>query len=79
MNWWFANQGIVVDTAGKMLMKEVGSGESSLWKELLAMLKRVRPQQPINGMILCISVDSLIRTRPTRSNRRRERLRGSST
>jgi len=61
MNWWFANQGIVVDTAGKMLMKEVGSGESSLWKELLAMLKRVRPQQPINGMILCISVDSLIK------------------
>ncbi len=57
MNWWFTNHAVVLDTAGKLFMEE-GGGE---WKELMKLLKSWRPLQPINGMILAIGVDSLIK------------------
>ncbi|MBL8962802.1 MAG: hypothetical protein KF787_10620 [Phycisphaeraceae bacterium] len=57
MNWWFTNHAVVLDTAGKLFMEE-GGGE---WKELMKLLKAWRPLQPVNGMILAIGVDSLIK------------------
>jgi len=61
MHWWFTNHAVILDTAGKMFMEEVGAGESSEWKEFLKLLRESRPLQPINGMLLCIGVDSLIK------------------
>ena len=61
MHWWFTNHAVILDTAGKMFMEEVGAGESSEWKEFLKLLKDSRTLQPINGMLLCIGVDSLIK------------------
>lgn len=57
MNWWFMNPAVILDTAGRMFMEE-GGGE---WKELMKLLKAWRPLQPINGMVLAIGVDSLIK------------------
>ncbi len=57
MNWWFMNPAVVLDTAGRLFMEEGGSE----WKELMKLLKNWRPLQPINGMILAIGVDSLIK------------------
>ncbi|MCG3124748.1 MAG: hypothetical protein GIKADHBN_03233 [Phycisphaerales bacterium] len=57
MNWWFTNQAVILDTAGKMFMEETGTE----WKELMKLLKTWRPLQPINAMILAIGVDSLIK------------------
>ncbi len=61
MHWWFTNHAVILDTAGKMFMEEVAAGESSEWKEFLKLLRDSRPMQPINGMLLCIGVDSLIK------------------
>lgn len=63
MHWWFMKPAVVIDTAGKMLMKEVKTGESSEWKEFLKLLRNARPTCPINGMLLVIPADSLIRDR----------------
>ncbi|MBM4108302.1 MAG: hypothetical protein FJ255_05745 [Phycisphaerae bacterium] len=61
MNWWFTNNAVILDTAGRIVMEEVGAGESSEWKEFLKLLKQSRPSCPINGLLLCISLDSLIK------------------
>ncbi len=61
MNWWFTNQGIVLDTAGRVFEEKVQSGQNNEWQEFLKMLKRVRKNTPINGFLLAIPADSLIR------------------
>ncbi|MFN9972321.1 MAG: type VI secretion protein IcmF/TssM N-terminal domain-containing protein, partial [Phycisphaerae bacterium] len=64
MHWWFTNHAVVLDPAGRMFMEsagpdaECGGGE---WGEFLKLLKRSRPNQPVNGMFLVIGADSLIR------------------
>jgi hypothetical protein len=61
MNWWFTNHAIILDTAGRLMFEEVEPGGTSEWKEFLTLLTRVRPNCPINGMLLVIPADSLIR------------------
>ena len=61
MNWWFTNQGIVLDTAGRVFEEKVQAGQNNEWQEFLKMLKRVRKNTPINGFLLAIPADSLIR------------------
>lgn len=61
MNWWFTNQAVFLDTAGRMLFEDVAPGSTNEWKEFLRLLKKARPNCPINGMILCIPSDTLIK------------------
>lgn len=61
MHWWFTNHAVVLDTAGRMFMEESTDGGSTEWKELLKSLKAARPNAPINGMLLVISSESLLK------------------
>jgi len=61
MNWWFTNRAVLLDTAGRLMFEEVKPGETSEWREFLQLLKRNRPNCPINGLFLVIPTDSLIR------------------
>lgn len=61
MHWWFTNDAVILDTAGRIFMESAGQGGGDEWRELLKMLKDVRPLCPINGLLLCIGVDSLIK------------------
>jgi hypothetical protein len=61
MNWWFTNKGIILDTAGRIFEEKVRPGQSTEWQEFLKMLKKARKNMPINGFILAIPADSLIR------------------
>lgn len=61
MNWWFTNKGIILDTAGRIFEERVQSGQNNEWQEFLKILKKARKNTPINGFILAISADSLIR------------------
>ena len=61
MNWWFTNKGIILDTAGRIFEEKVQSGQNNEWQEFLKILKKARKNMPINGFILAISADSLIR------------------
>jgi hypothetical protein len=60
MNWWFTNQAVLLDTAGRLMFEEVKPGEASEWREFLQLLNRNRPNCPINGLLLIIPVNSLI-------------------
>ncbi len=61
MNWWFTNHAVILDTAGRIVMEEVPAGENSEWREFLKLLKQSRPLCPVNGLLLAISLDSLIK------------------
>ncbi|TVR52418.1 MAG: hypothetical protein EA425_04975 [Puniceicoccaceae bacterium] len=61
MNWWFTNFGVVLDTAGRLLFEEVKPGATNEWKEFLRLLNKARPNCPINGLLLAIPADSLIK------------------
>ncbi|MHC4539016.1 MAG: type VI secretion protein IcmF/TssM N-terminal domain-containing protein, partial [Planctomycetota bacterium] len=61
MNWWFTDYAVVLDTAGRLMFEEVETGGSSEWKEFLKLLKKYRPQCPMNGVFLVIPADSLIK------------------
>ncbi|MEO1321359.1 MAG: type VI secretion protein IcmF/TssM N-terminal domain-containing protein, partial [Pseudomonadota bacterium] len=61
MNWWFANQAVLLDTAGRLMFEEVQPGETSEWQEFLKLLRSNRATCPINGMFLVLPVDSLIK------------------
>ena len=61
MNWWFTNYAVILDTAGRLLFEEVAPGTTSEWKEFLGLLRKHRPNCPINGLLLVIPADSLVR------------------
>lgn len=61
MNWWFTNHAVILDTAGRLMFEEVEPGSTNEWQEFLKLLRRHRPNCPINGMLLVIPAESLIR------------------
>jgi hypothetical protein len=61
MNWWFTNHAVILDTAGRMMFEEVQPGATSEFKEFLRLLAASRPNCPINGMLLVIPSESLIK------------------
>ncbi|HSI36524.1 MAG TPA: type VI secretion protein IcmF/TssM N-terminal domain-containing protein, partial [Tepidisphaeraceae bacterium] len=61
MNWWFTNHAVILDTAGRLMFSEAPAGNTGEWDEFLRLLTRARPRCPINGMILVLPADSLIR------------------
>jgi len=70
MNWWFTNSAVILDTAGRLLFEEVVPGTTSEWKEFLGLLRKNRPLCPINGLLLVIPADSLIKDPPKRIQER---------
>ncbi len=68
MNWWFSNQAVFLDTAGRLMFEEVKPGETNEWKEFLQLLVRNRHNCPINGLLLIIPTDALIKDSEARMN-----------
>ena len=61
MHWWFTNYAVLIDTAGKLLFQEAPPGSTSEWTEFLSLLRKTRPNCPINGLLLVIPSESLIK------------------
>ena len=74
MDWWFTNRGVILDTAGSMVFPEAGAGETPEWQEFLRLLKKARPQCPVNGLFLVLSIESLIKDSADRISQKASRL-----
>src|SRR5436190_3210216 len=74
MDWWFTNRGVILDTAGSMVFPEAGAGQAPEWQEFLRLLKKARPQCPINGLLLVLSIESLIRDSAEKIGQKASRL-----
>jgi type VI secretion system protein ImpL len=56
-DWWFADEAIFLDTAGRYTTEEDDKEE---WKAFLKLLKKYRPRQPINGILVVISLSDIL-------------------
>jgi len=81
MDWWFTNRGIIVDTAGKMIIPDEADSDlrgewkpQTEWVEFLRLLRRSRPHCPINGLLLVLSTESLIKDSADKIARKASRL-----
>ena len=62
LDFWFADEAAIVDTAGRYTSQDSdASADSQGWRSLLDQLKRNRPRQPINGVIVALGVDELLK------------------
>ncbi len=60
-DWWFTRQAVLLDTAGRYTLQESQrTRDASEWQTFIALLKRYRPRQPINGVIVTLSVADLL-------------------
>ncbi|MBB1352447.1 type VI secretion system membrane subunit TssM [Pseudoalteromonas sp. SR45-5] len=56
-DWWFSDQAILIDTAGRYTTEQ---SENKEWLSFLALLKKYRPKLPINGVMVAISVADVL-------------------
>ena len=62
MHWWFTSKAVILDTAGRLFVQDGldGEGGQSQWVSFLQMLRKNRPDCPINGLILVIPATRLL-------------------
>ncbi len=59
-DWWFTENAVMIDTAGRYTTQESDQeSDNAGWLGFLALLKRNRNRQPINGAIIAISLSDL--------------------
>lgn len=62
LDFMFADEAVLVDTAGRYTSQDSdASADAKAWTGFLKLLKKHRPLQPINGIIVTIGLDELIR------------------
>lgn len=78
-DWWFTGEAVLLDTAGRYTLQESQrTRDASEWQTFITLLKRHRPRQPINGVIMTLSVADLLsdsaEARHTQATALRERM-----
>ncbi|HEV7261192.1 MAG TPA: type VI secretion system membrane subunit TssM [Bosea sp. (in: a-proteobacteria)] len=64
-DWWFAEEAVLIDTAGRYTTQDTDTkAEKASWFAFLDLLKANRPRQPINGVMVAISVEDLLTSSP---------------
>lgn len=65
-DWWFTDQAVLLDTAGRYTTQESDAvQDKAAWSGFLQLLKRFRGRQPINGVIVTLSVQELLSSTDT--------------
>ena len=60
-DWWFTDQAVLLDTAGRYTTQESDAAQdNAAWTGFLQLLKRFRGRQPINGVLVTLSVQELL-------------------
>lgn len=68
-NWWFTDEAILIDTAGRYTTQDDLNGTAKAgWEGFLGLLRKYRRSQPINGALLTLSIGDLL-TRDTEAQR----------
>ncbi|MCG5077034.1 type VI secretion system membrane subunit TssM [Paraburkholderia tagetis] len=61
-DWWYADEAVLVDTPHDTLeTRQDGTPEpNGIWATLTGLLRRYRPRQPLNGVLLTVAADTLV-------------------
>ncbi len=63
-DWWFFEQAIVLDTAGRYAIPVAEGRDKDEWQKFLALLAKFRKKEPINGLVVTIAADKLASCAP---------------
>ncbi|GMV47335.1 MAG: hypothetical protein AMXMBFR66_27330 [Pseudomonadota bacterium] len=59
--WWFTRDAVLIDTAGRYATQDSDRDvDAAAWDRFLALLRKTRPRQPVNGVLLTVSVQDLL-------------------
>ena len=59
-DWWFFDEAIILDTAGRYSIPIDQEPDREEWERFLTLLAKYRKKEPLNGVILTVSADSLL-------------------
>jgi type VI secretion system protein ImpL len=58
--WWFTKQAVLIDTAGRYTTQDShAAADRAGWYKFLELLKNTRPKEPLNGLIVAISLGDI--------------------
>lgn len=60
-DWWFTDQAVMIDTAGRYTTQDSSASvDQAGWHGFLDLLRRTRPRQPLNGVIVAIALSDIV-------------------
>jgi type VI secretion system protein ImpL len=59
-DWWFFEQSVVIDTAGRYAKPLNGVEDEREWHEFLTLLAHYRRREPLNGIMVALPADQLL-------------------
>ncbi|MBK8977491.1 MAG: type VI secretion system membrane subunit TssM [Planctomycetes bacterium] len=71
-DWFFASEAILLDTAGRYSTETEDHEE---WLTFLQLLRSARPEKPVNGTLLCISIRDIVEASDAGIEREAQRMR----
>src|SRR4030042_1923516 len=63
-DWWFFEQAILLDTAGRYAIPVDEGRDKEEWKKFLQLLVKYRKKEPLHGLIVTIAADKLMQSAP---------------
>ncbi len=73
INWFFFNEGVVIDVAGDFVLRTDGTADHRGWNTISRLLQKHRPRRPLDGIVLTIPCTDLVGS-TNLSNERRFKL-----
>jgi type VI secretion system protein ImpL len=75
-DWWFTDDAVLIDTAGRYTTQDSDAkADRKSWLSFLDMLRTNRPRQPINGVIVAISIEDVLNLPPAEVNAHADAIR----
>ncbi len=74
-DWWFANEAVILDTAGRFTFQEETAPDQAEWGSFLKLLRKYRTYCPINGVLVVIPCTSLLEDSPEEQERKAANIR----
>ena len=74
-DWWFANEAVILDTAGRFTFQEDTAPDQDEWSAFLRLLKKYRKYCPINGVLVVIPSTSLLEDTPEEQEKKATNIR----
>lgn len=59
-DWWFLDDAVLMDTAGRYATSVDQTLDREEWREFLTLLAKYRKKEPISGLVVAVSADSLL-------------------
>ncbi|GFK95779.1 hypothetical protein NNJEOMEG_03647 [Fundidesulfovibrio magnetotacticus] len=59
VDFWFADEAVILDTAGRYAIPQDEARDREEWERFLALLVKHRRKEPLNGLVLTVAADKL--------------------